>query len=140
MRAGAGFVAPTVYRAGMRLASALLGPLKCAGCGRDGGPICPLCLAHLSPPGVDRAVPGIHRVVVAWEYDGPARNLVLDLKLGGRRRAAGRMAAAMSAAAARSGLRSEAITWVPGRRRESAQRGYDHAQLLAEKVARRLDR
>ena len=81
---------------------------------------------------------GIDRVVAAWEHDGPARNLVLDLKLGGQRWAARPMAAAMSAAAARAGVGGEAVTWVPGRRRESAQRGYDHAELLALAVGRRL--
>jgi len=127
-------VAPTVYRAGMRLASSLLGPLKCSGCGRRSGPVCKSCWGRLIPPADVPVIPGIDRVVAAWEHDGPARNLVLDLKLGGARWAAEPMAAAMCAAAARSGLRGRAITWVPGRRTDSAQRGYDHAELLAARV------
>jgi predicted amidophosphoribosyltransferase len=95
-------------------------------------------MAHLSAPSNRQAIPEIDRVVAAWEHDGAARNLVLDLKLGGARWAAEPMAAAMCAAAARAGLRGDVVTWVPGRRRDTAQRGYDHAELLARRVARRL--
>jgi predicted amidophosphoribosyltransferase len=122
----------------MRLASSLLGPPNCAGCGRRGAPVCRSCMAHLRPPADLSVIRGIDRVVAAWEHDGPARNLVLDLKLGGQRWAAGPMAAAMCAAAARAGVGGETVTWVPGRRRDSAQRGYDHAELLALEVGRRL--
>ena len=96
--------------------------------------MCRSCWGHLIPPADVPVVPGIDRVVAAWEHDGPARNLVLDLKLAGARWAADPMAAAMCTAAARSGLRGRAITWVPGRRIDSAQRGYDHAELLATRV------
>jgi competence protein ComFC len=137
-RCRADFVAPTVYRAGMRLATSLLGALKCSGCGSRGGPVCSSCLAHLGPPANRQGLPGIDRVVAAWEHRGAARNLVLDLKLGGARWAAEPLAAAMFAAAARTGLRGDVVTWVPGRRREAAQRGYDHAELLAVRVGRRL--
>ena len=138
MRAGAGFVAPTVYRAAMRLASSLLGPLKCAGCGRRGGPLCPLCRSHLNAPENLAGIPEVDRVIAAWEHHGAARNLVLDLKLGGARWAAEPLAEEMCAAAARAGLRGRTVTWVPGRRGDAAQRGYDHAELLATRVARRL--
>jgi predicted amidophosphoribosyltransferase len=76
--------------------------------------------------------------VAAWEHVGVARNLVLDLKLGGARWAAEPLAAAMYSAAARSGLRGRVITWVPGRRSDAVQRGYDHAELLAVEVGRLL--
>ena len=95
-------------------------------------------MAHLSPPENRPGIPGIDRVVAAWEHDGVARNLVLDLKLGGARWAAEPMVDGMCAAAARSGLQGHVVTWVPGRRSDAVQRGYDHAQLLAAKVGRRL--
>ena len=122
----------------MTLANALLGSPACTGCGHRDGPVCSSCLAHLRPPDRLPTVPGIDRVVAAWEHDGAARSLVLDLKLGGRRWAARPLAAAMCAAAARAGVTGDSVTWVPGRRRDTRERGYDHAEVLAREVARRL--
>jgi ComF family protein len=44
----------------------------------------------------------------------------------------------MVAEARRVGLTGDVVTWVPGRRRDSRRRGFDHAELLARGVARRL--
>lgn len=122
----------------MSLASALFGPPSCAGCGRREGPLCRGCALYLAPPRTIPFVPAIDSIVAAWEHAGPARNLILDLKLGGRRWAARVLAAAMCDAAARAGLRGDFITWVPADRRSVRTRGYDHAELLARRASQRL--
>jgi predicted amidophosphoribosyltransferase len=73
-----------------------------------------------------------------WAYEGTARALVLALKVGGSRGAAVPMAGAMCAEAQHRGLSAEIVTWVPGRRADLRRRGFDHAEVLARGVARRL--
>jgi predicted amidophosphoribosyltransferase len=119
----------------MSLASSLLGPPPCAGCGLRYGPLCPACRRRLVPPRTIPLLAGVDRVVAPWEHAGPARGLVLDLKLGARRWAAEPMAAGMCAAAARAVLRGGVVTWVPAPRRSIRVRGYDHAEVLARRVA-----
>lgn len=80
----------------------------------------------------------MRRVVAAWDYGGPARALVLALKLRGTRVAAGPLAAGMALAARRAGLVAEVVTWVPGRRADRARRGFDHGEELARAVAGHL--
>jgi predicted amidophosphoribosyltransferase len=77
-------------------------------------------------------------VVCAWEYEGPPRALILNLKLRGDRAAAGPLVEGVLAAARRSGLAGETVTWVPGRPAGIRERGFDHAALLAAGVAREL--
>jgi predicted amidophosphoribosyltransferase len=76
--------------------------------------------------------------MAAWEYDGAARDLVLALKLRALRAAAIPLATAMTALALRHGLRGTELTWVPARRGDVRRRGYDHAEVLAREVGRRL--
>jgi predicted amidophosphoribosyltransferase len=78
------------------------------------------------------------RAVAACEYEGVARSLVLELKLGARRGAAAPLVEAMCRAARGAGVVGSLVTWVPGRRSEVRLRGYDHARLLAEGVAAAL--
>lgn len=77
-------------------------------------------------------------MVVAWDYRDAARDLVLALKLRGRRDAAGPLVDAMAAAAHIHGLTAEILTWVPGRARDKRRRGFDHAELLARGLASKL--
>jgi predicted amidophosphoribosyltransferase len=80
-------------------------------------------------------VPGSAFAVAAWLYAAAARNLVLELKVGGRRAAACPLGAALAQAIQRLGSCAEVVTWVPGRRRDLRNRGFDHAELLARVVA-----
>jgi predicted amidophosphoribosyltransferase len=79
--------------------------------------------------GVDRAVAGL-------EYGGPARDLVLALKLSGTRRAAGPLVDALGRAVVRHGVRGSVIAWVPARRPDVRARGFDHAEVLARGLGR----
>jgi predicted amidophosphoribosyltransferase len=90
------------------------------------------------PVKVVAAVDGLDRVLAPWAYEGAPRDLILALKLRGRRAAAEPLVEAMSLVAQSVALRGEVITWVPGRPRDVRVRGYDHAEILARGVAKRL--
>ncbi|MEA2460991.1 MAG: hypothetical protein QOH90_1168 [Actinomycetota bacterium] len=77
-------------------------------------------------------------MIAPLSYEGPARSLVLALKLRSERAAARVLAAQMTTAVREHGLRASALTWVPGRRADIRRRGYDHAALLASHVAKDL--
>ncbi len=77
-------------------------------------------------------------MLAAWPYEGAARSLILELKLRGRRAAAVPLVEAIVREVGRQGLDGEVVTWVPGRRADTRRRGFDHAEVLARGVARRL--
>ena len=77
-------------------------------------------------------------MVAAFAYEGAARGLVLGLKLRRRREYGGALAEGLARAVHREGLLGSVVTWVPGRRRDVLDRGFDHAAVLARGVARRL--
>ena len=83
------------------------------------------------------SIPGVHKMAVAWSYEGAARALILALKLRALRAAAEPCGRAMGAAARRVGLSGEAICWVPARAAIRTN-GFDHAALLAELVGHEL--
>ncbi|HEX2234692.1 MAG TPA: ComF family protein [Actinomycetota bacterium] len=117
---------------------ALLGGSPCVSCGAPGGALCRPCAAGVGAPLADEPVPGIARVVAAWAYAGAARDLVLDLKLRARREAAEPLVAAMAGAVWRAGTSADVLTWVPARRTDVRRRGFDHAEVLARGLGRRL--
>ena len=113
----------------------LVGPAACAHCGRGPAPLCSACGRLCAAAAVRPAPPGVDRVVVAFDYAGPARSLVLALKARARRDAAGPLAGGMIAAARRTGLLGSVVTWVPGRREDIRTRGFDHAAVIASRTA-----
>lgn len=119
-------------------AEALLGGSSCVSCGAPGTSLCRPCAAAVAPPFAGEPVPGVARVVAAWAYEGAARELLLDLKLRGRRDAAEPLVEAMAEAVWRAGLGAAVLTWVPARRGDVRGRGFDHAEVLAGGLARRL--
>lgn len=116
----------------------LAGPPRCAACRVAGHVLCASCSDALVPcPPLD-AQPPLARLSAGCLYEGPARSLVLGLKLRGLRHAAAPLAESMCATAWRDGVSGDLVTWVPGNRAEARSRGYDHAELLARAVAARL--
>lgn len=107
----------------------------CAGCRTDRVTLCPRCEANLLPAPPLPPVKGAASAVAVWQYAGAARTLVLDLKLSGRRAAAVPMTVALARVIQRGGTFAELVTWVPGRRRDTRARGYNHAELLGRGVA-----
>jgi ComF family protein len=124
--------------AGLTFLETLLGPPPCEGCGRHLGALCPRCRARLGSPTVSIPLHGVDRVLAHWAYEGAARSLILGLKLRGARSAARPLVAAMRAEVLARGLLGDAITWVPGRRRDVRRRGYDHAEVLGRGLAAAL--
>lgn len=109
----------------------------CAACARPGPEICAFCAQDLRPDHGPRfdAEPS---VLAAFAYSGTARDLILGLKLRHRRRCAEPLADGITARVMRTGLEGDLVTWVPGRRADIRIRGFDHAEVLARAVARRL--
>lgn len=83
-------------------------------------------------------LPEVDRVRAAWRHEGLARDLVLGLKLGGKRIFAAPLVDALAAAIVRTGTQAELVAWPPCSRAAERRRGFDHAEVLARGVARRL--
>ena len=81
---------------------------------------------------------GADRTLAAFAYEGAARGLVLRLKANGSRECAAPLAAGMIALTRRAGAPADVVTWVPARPFDVRRRGFDHARVLAEQVARPL--
>lgn len=111
-------------------------PVRCLACGVGGNALCASCAGELKPPLSDAAIAGVDAAFAPWEYDGVARALLLGLKLRAKRPYAEPLARAMVGELHRCGSRGTLLTWVPGRRRDIARRGFDHAELLARSVGR----
>jgi len=80
----------------------------------------------------------VDRVVAAWDYGELPRSLVLRLKARGQRVAATELAAGIVDEVWRQGLAADVLTWIPARRADIRTRGFDHAELIARAVGRRL--
>ncbi|MDQ3958486.1 MAG: hypothetical protein M3273_09215 [Actinomycetota bacterium] len=116
----------------------VLGAFRCAACGETGAVLCSRCADAAPPCPRLEPVPPLASLTAAWHYEGPARTLVLGLKLRGMRINADPLAEAMCRNAWRDGLDGDVLCWVPGRRTDVRRRGYDHAEVLARAVAARL--
>ena len=116
----------------------LVAKSTCSGCRAGGATLCPRCEATALPAPPLPLVEGSSSALAAWQYAGVARALVLDLKLSGRRAAAAPMAASLARAILKVGTSAQVVTWVPGRRRDTSARGYNHAELLGRGVAEAL--
>ena len=115
-----------------------LGAPNCLGCARSGSLVCGACRVSIVDARSVASVPNVDRVVAGWDYDGVARALVLALKLGGRRGAAMHLARGLAERVWERGLRAEALAWIPGRRRDTRRRGFDHAALIATSLSQLL--
>lgn len=85
----------------------------------------------MGPPPHGEPIPGIDRVRTPWAYDGVGRDLILALKLRGVKPAAVPLAAVLAGSIQRDGTEATAITWVPGRTKDTRRRGFDHAASIA---------
>ena len=116
----------------------MLGPPRCAGCGARAGWLCAGCRDQARPARSEVVIKDVTRTVAAWAYEGGPRELVLALKVRGLRGAAEPMGEALEAICRTERLGDGVVTWVPARRRDISIRGFDHAEVLARVLARRL--
>jgi ComF family protein len=123
-------------------------PARCAGCGREGEPVCRACLPALDArlelaAGVPIGLPGelpAPLLQLEWcaPFGGVVRRALHELKYGGERRLAeplGRAVARRWSAAAAGG---DTIVPVPIHVDRLRMRGYDQAALIADVAAREL--
>jgi ComF family protein len=124
-------------------------PASCAGCRREGDPICAACLPALDarldlPPGVPLGLPadlpdGLLQLEWCAPFSGVVRDALHQLKYSGERRLAGSLGDAVARRWRHAGAGGDLLVPVPVHREREAQRGYDQAVLLARAAGRTLD-
>lgn len=119
---------------------ATLLPGRCPGCGARAEPVCPACAATMrSAPGGPAPAP-LLAWRAAWVYEGVARELVARLKYRNTRHVVPFVADAMVAALGRRRDDVGVVVPVPTTASRARARGFDHADLLATAIARRIGR
>jgi len=126
-------------------------PVPCAGCGRDEGPLCPVCARHALDteprpvPAAARPGGGLPDVcVAAGAYRGALRSALIAYKERGRRSLAGPLGALLAAAVANAvaGSGVPAARWVlvpvPSSAAAVRARHGDHLVRLARRAANTL--
>jgi len=136
-------------RAGAAATLDLALPATCAGCGREGEPLCAGCRPALDarldrPPGVPLGLPSdvpAPLLQLEWcaSFDGPVRAALHALKYSAEQRLAGPLGAAIARRWARAGAGGDLLVPVPVHAARARERGYDQAELLAAAAARSLD-
>jgi ComF family protein len=131
-------------------------PPRCAGCKRSGTVLCSSCIAKFGPvmpsfcqrcgrailePGmICRACnshpAGLNGLFAVSGYEEPLRSCIHELKYDGNVRLAEPLGLLLAETFARSSIVTDAIIPVPLHHVRQQQRGYNHAQLLAEVCAR----
>ncbi|MEO8463060.1 MAG: ComF family protein [Chloroflexota bacterium] len=123
-------------------------PSQCAGCGREGDPLCADCAPALDvrlhlPPGVPVGLPGdvpapLAQVEWCCSFTGVARRALHKLKYAGDRRIAVPLGRAVAKRWARAGVGGDVLVPVPASRDRVTERGYDQAVLIAREAGRQL--
>jgi ComF family protein len=123
-------------------------PATCAGCDREGEPICARCRPALDvrlalPPGVPIGLPaelppGLLQAEWCAPFGGVVRTALHQLKYAGEHRLARPLGEALARRWAAVGAGGDLLVPVPVHRARAAQRGYDQAVLLAEAAATAL--
>jgi len=81
--------------------------------------------------------PGLDDCRALLVHEGPARDLVIALKYRHAKEVAKWLGTAMGGLIVRGSV--DLVTWAPTSERRRRMRGFDHAELLAEVVARHLE-
>jgi ComF family protein len=123
-------------------------PPVCAGCRREGSPLCRECRSWLlvrvaMAPGVPIGLPAdIPEPLVQLEwcapFTGTVRRAIHDLKYAGERRLASPLGEAVAARWQRAAAGGDLLVPVPASPDRIRERGYDQAVLLAAVAGRRL--
>ncbi len=123
-------------------------PARCAGCGREGEPVCRDCWPELTsrvdaPPGVPIGMPSeVPAPLLQLEWCAPygrvVRAALHQLKYGGERRLAEPLGRAIAMRWARAGQGAGIVVPVPVHVERARQRGYDQAELIARTASGEL--
>lgn len=123
-------------------------PAACVGCGREGPPLCEVCVPALdrrldAPAGVPIGLPGdlpAPLLQLDWcaPFTGTARSALHAIKYAGEQRLAEPLGAAVARRWARIGVGADIVTHVPVHADRARTRGYDQAALIARAAARHL--
>ena len=123
-------------------------PSACAGCRREGAPLCRECLPALdvrlaAAPGVPIGLPAYipaPLLQLEWcaPFTGVTRRALHALKYDGERRLAPLLGAAVARRWRHAGVAGDALVPVPASPDRVRDRGYDQAALIAAEAARRL--
>jgi len=123
-------------------------PPTCAGCRREGSPLCRECRSWLlvrvaMPPGAPIGLPAeIPEPLVQLEwcapFTGTVRRAVHDLKYAGERRLAGPLGQVVAARWRKASAGGDVLVPVPASPDRIRERGYDQAVLLAVVAGRDL--
>ncbi len=132
-------------RTGGNVITAVVGalfPVRCAGCGRIADPVCPVCpacAAGLRRAPVLAVPPTLDAWGAAFAYEGVAREIVARVKYRNERGPLPWLADAMVRALPEHPGPAAVVTWAPASAGHRRRSGFDHGELLARAVARRLD-
>jgi len=123
-------------------------PASCAGCQREGKPLCDECLPALdarleAQPGVPIGLPAdlpAPLLQLEWcaPFTGVTRRALHAIKYDGERRLARPLGAAVARRWAHAGVGGDVLVPVPASPDRVRDRGYDQAALIAAEVGRRL--
>lgn len=111
---------------------------RCGSCARPGPSPCASCHARLRRPAPDVAPPGLAGLVALLRYEGPARPLVARVKYRNQRQVVDWLADGLATLLRE--IPVDVVTWAPTTAEHRRRRGFDHGEVLARAVARRLRR
>lgn len=111
---------------------------RCPGCARIGPAPCAACVAEMAPAGPVPAPPGLVWCRALLAYEGPAREVVAQLKYRNARSVAAWLAGGMAALVDPAEV--DVVTWAPTTELRRRARGFDQAEVLARRVAAHLGR
>lgn len=136
-------------RTGVSLKEKLLSlifPARCTLCGKittGGRRVCNSCMKHNPPQAHFRLLeePEFSLFCVsAYEYEGQARQAILQYKFRGKKERAAGFAQALTLALPPRWQTADVVCWVPVSRQRRKERGYDQSELVARKVAKAIGR
>lgn len=112
---------------------------SCPGCGLVGPAPCPSCVATMVRSTPVPVPPSFDRARALLDYEGAAREVVAQLKYRNARASARWLAVGLSRLLSDQMIeRADVITWAPTTDLRRRSRGFDHAELLARRVARQV--
>lgn len=117
-------------------------PPQCAGCKRNGTVLCPTCFTQMQPATLLPYRQGwraLHGLGAVNQYQDPLRACIHALKYEGVTRLAEPLGILLAQTYLRYNLHADMFVSVPLHSERYKQRGYNHAHLLAEICATKLE-